>query len=102
MLTSLTGTDGASTSCTGVRRAEPYEPIAVADGVDTAGLYRTAYARVSRATITDTELQVGQFVVPEYNSTVTDDSHEARYLRSFKEMLPEEHVSSASLSQGGL
>jgi hypothetical protein len=83
-----------------VRWAEPYEPIVVADGVGTPGLYRTAYARVSRATITDTELQVGQFLVPEYNSTVTDDSHEARYRRSFKELLSEEHVRSTALSQG--
>lgn len=56
------------------------------------GLYRTAYARVSRSTITDTELQIGQFVVPRYGKSVTNDTHEARYLRSWKEDLPEEHV----------
>ncbi|KAI0926280.1 hypothetical protein AcW1_008492 [Taiwanofungus camphoratus] len=55
------------------------------------GLYRTAYARVSRSTITDTELQIGQFVVPKYGVGVTDDSHEALYLRAWKEELPEEH-----------
>jgi hypothetical protein len=57
-----------------------------------AGLYRTSYARISRSTITDTELQIGQFIVPEYGQVVEDDSHEARYMRSFKEDLPEEHV----------
>lgn len=56
------------------------------------GLYRTAYARVSRSTVTDTELQIGQFVVPRYGKPVTNDTHEARYLRSWKEDLPEEHV----------
>lgn len=56
------------------------------------GLYRTAYARVSRSTITDTELQIGQFVVPRYGKPVTNDTHEARYLRSWKEDLPKEHV----------
>jgi hypothetical protein len=57
-----------------------------------AGLYRTSYARISRSTITDTELQIGQFVVPAYGQVVEDDSHDARYMRSFKEVLPEEHV----------
>ncbi|PCH42647.1 hypothetical protein WOLCODRAFT_163942 [Wolfiporia cocos MD-104 SS10] len=55
------------------------------------GLYRTSYARVSRSTITDTELQIGQFVVPKYGYGVTDDSHDARYLRAWKEELPEDH-----------
>ncbi|CCM06427.1 uncharacterized protein FIBRA_08688 [Fibroporia radiculosa] len=55
------------------------------------GLYRTAYARVSRSTITDTELQIGQFVVPRNGLGITDDSHDARYLRSWKEELPEDH-----------
>jgi hypothetical protein len=36
---------------------------------------------------------VGQFVVPEHGKVVEDDSYEARYMRSFKEVLPEEHVS---------
>ena len=57
------------------------------------GLYRTAYARVSRSTITDTELQIGQFVVPKHKIGVTNDTLEARYLRSWKEEMPEEHVS---------
>ncbi|KAI0774993.1 Frag1/DRAM/Sfk1 family-domain-containing protein [Trametes elegans] len=55
------------------------------------GLYRTAYARVSRSTITDTELQIGQFVVPRHGAGVTDDSREARYLRAWKEQLPVDH-----------
>lgn len=57
------------------------------------GLYRTSYARVSRSTITDTELQIGQFVVPKYGTGVTNDTLAARYLRSWKEEMPEEHVS---------
>ena len=57
------------------------------------GLYRTSYARVSRGSITDTEMQIGQFVVPKYNVGVVDESHEARYIRSFKETLPKPHVS---------
>lgn len=57
------------------------------------GLYRTSYARVSRGIVTDTELQIGQFVVPRPGTTVVDDSKEARYLRSYKETLPEDHVS---------
>jgi len=57
------------------------------------GLYRTAYARVSRSTITDTELQIGQFVVPRYGHAVVDDSRDDRYLRAWKEDLPAEHVS---------
>ncbi len=56
------------------------------------GVYRTSYARVSRGTITDTELQVGQFLLPRHGTTVVNDTHEARYLRSHKEDLPEEHV----------
>jgi len=55
------------------------------------GLYRTAYARVSRGTITDTELQIGQFVVPKHGTGVTDESEPARYLRAHKESLPEHH-----------
>ncbi|TFK50059.1 hypothetical protein OE88DRAFT_1661586 [Heliocybe sulcata] len=90
----------------GAKRPNPYE-ILVSEGkmhdIDSLdfdrwceyilyrGLYRTAYARVSRSTITDTELQIGQFVVPKYGHGVTDDSEPARYLRSWKENLPEEH-----------
>jgi len=55
------------------------------------GLYRTAYARVSRGVVTDTELQVGQFVVPKPGFPVTNDTEEARYIRSFKEELPTDH-----------
>jgi len=55
------------------------------------GLYRTSYARVSRGTITDTEMQVGQFVVPPHDIGMINDTHEARYMRSFKEDLPEDH-----------
>jgi len=55
------------------------------------GLYRTAYARVSRGVVTDTELQIAQFVLPKYGSGVTNDTQEARTLRSFKEDLPQDH-----------
>ncbi|KAH9943702.1 Frag1/DRAM/Sfk1 family-domain-containing protein [Amylocystis lapponica] len=55
------------------------------------GLYRTSYARVSRSTITDTELQIGQFALPRHGSSVTNDSSEARYMRAWKEDLPEDH-----------
>ncbi|KAJ3556781.1 hypothetical protein NM688_g1829 [Phlebia brevispora] len=55
------------------------------------GLYRTAYARVSRSTITDTELQIGQWIVPKYGVGITNDTEEGRYLRAWKEELPEEH-----------
>ena len=58
------------------------------------GLHRTSYARVSRGIVTDTELQIGQFVVPGYKEvSVNDTSRELRFLRSFKEWLPEDHVS---------
>lgn len=57
------------------------------------GLYRTSYARVSRGIVTDTELQIGQFVVPRPGVVVSDDSKDARYMRAFKEELPTEHVS---------
>ncbi len=57
------------------------------------GLYRTSYARVSRGSVTDTELQVAQFVLPKYGTTVVDDSFDARYVRVNKEILSEEHVS---------
>ncbi|KAF5327734.1 hypothetical protein D9619_004534 [Psilocybe cf. subviscida] len=55
------------------------------------GLYRTSYARISRGIITDTETQIGQFVVPAPGHTVVDDSEPARYRRSRKEVLPIEH-----------
>ncbi|TFY73694.1 hypothetical protein EWM64_g10318 [Hericium alpestre] len=55
------------------------------------GVYRTAYARVSRSTITDTELQIGQFVVPRYSHPIVNDTREDRYLRAWREDLPVEH-----------
>ena len=57
------------------------------------GLYRTSYARVSRGIITDTELQIGQFVLPKHGHNITNDSIEARYIRSRKEDLPQDHAS---------
>lgn len=57
------------------------------------GVYRTAYARVSRGTITDTELQIGQFTLPKHGVGVTNETSPARYLRAFREELPEHHVS---------
>lgn len=58
------------------------------------GLYRTSYARISRGIITDTETQIGQFVLPPHGEAVTNDTHEARYLRSRKEDLAVDHVRS--------
>ncbi|THH23217.1 hypothetical protein EUX98_g7963 [Antrodiella citrinella] len=55
------------------------------------GLYRTSYARVSHGTLTDTELQIGQFVLPKYGFGVTNDTEVGRYLRAWKEELPEIH-----------
>ncbi|KAI9451059.1 Frag1/DRAM/Sfk1 family-domain-containing protein [Lactarius psammicola] len=52
------------------------------------GLYRTAYARVSRGSITDTELQVGQFAVPQYGKTTGDVAEADRYLRAWREGTP--------------
>ncbi|CAL1715979.1 unnamed protein product [Somion occarium] len=87
-------------------RPAPYE-ILVTDGrmhdIDQAdldrwceyilyrGLYRTAYARVSRSTITDTELQIGQFQLPKYGHTVTNETEPARYLRAWREEMPVDH-----------
>lgn len=56
------------------------------------GLYRTSYARVSRGIITDTELQIGQFVLPKHGHSITDDTVAAKYIRTRKEDLPEDHV----------
>lgn len=56
------------------------------------GLYRTSYLRMSRGKITDTELQVGQFVIPPLVAGDIDDSEDARYMRKRKEELPVEHV----------
>ncbi|KAG5341577.1 hypothetical protein C0989_009279 [Termitomyces sp. Mn162] len=55
------------------------------------GLYRTSYARISRGSITDTELQIGQFALPKHGTGVTNETRPARYLRSHKETLPEHH-----------
>lgn len=55
------------------------------------GLYRTAFARVSRGIITDTEMQIGQFVLPRHGHPVTNDTEVARYLRTTKEQLPAAH-----------
>ncbi|KAF9466466.1 Frag1/DRAM/Sfk1 family-domain-containing protein [Collybia nuda] len=54
------------------------------------GVYRTSYARISRGIITDTELQVGQFMLPKHGYNVTDDSDSARYQRAFKEEMPKD------------
>ncbi|KAH8117743.1 Frag1/DRAM/Sfk1 family-domain-containing protein [Phellopilus nigrolimitatus] len=55
------------------------------------GLYRTSYLRMSRGKITDTELQVGQFIVPRFGHNVKDESERERYLRVHKETLDEQH-----------
>jgi hypothetical protein len=56
------------------------------------GLYRTAYARISRGIVTDTELQIGQFVVPRHGFQLVNQTLEDRMLRAWKEDLPEDHV----------
>jgi hypothetical protein len=43
--------------------------------------------------VTDTELQIAQFVLPRHGFGVTNETVEARTLRAFKEELPEDHVS---------
>ncbi|THH00526.1 hypothetical protein EW145_g7066 [Phellinidium pouzarii] len=55
------------------------------------GLYRTSYLRMSRGKVTDTELQLGQFVLPRFGYNVTDDSKNARYLRVHKETMEKQH-----------
>ncbi|KAG1882105.1 Frag1/DRAM/Sfk1 family-domain-containing protein [Suillus subluteus] len=55
------------------------------------GLYRTAYARISRGIVTDTELQVGQFVVPRHGFQLVNQTLEDRMLRAWKEDLSEDH-----------
>ena len=57
------------------------------------GLYRTSFLRMSRGRITDTEMQIGQWIVPKYGVGVTNDTEEGRYLRAWKEEMPEDHVS---------
>ncbi|CAE6515195.1 unnamed protein product [Rhizoctonia solani] len=56
------------------------------------GLWRVGYARVSRSTITDTELQVGKFVLPKHGFTILGESNDDRYLRSRKEDMPPGHL----------
>jgi hypothetical protein len=59
-------------------------------------MYRTGYGRMARGNVTDTELQLGKFVLPPHGKKLIDQSHEDRYRRSFKEDLPERWVSSSS------
>lgn len=89
----MTGIAGASTSSTEVDL--PVVSVGHVTEMAIAGLYRTSYSRISRSTITDTELQIGQFIVPPHGEGIPEehDTHDARYARSFKEALPEEHVS---------
>ncbi|KAH8831369.1 Frag1/DRAM/Sfk1 family-domain-containing protein [Flagelloscypha sp. PMI_526] len=56
------------------------------------GLYRTSYARVSRGLVTDTEFQIGQFVLPRHGHNITEEetTREQRHRRSWKEDLPED------------
>ncbi|QRW03702.1 Frag1 domain-containing protein [Ceratobasidium sp. AG-Ba] len=56
------------------------------------GLWRVGYARVSRSTITDTELQVGKFVVPKHGTTLIGESEDDRYIRTRKEDMPKGHL----------
>ncbi|EIW84131.1 hypothetical protein CONPUDRAFT_119753 [Coniophora puteana RWD-64-598 SS2] len=55
------------------------------------GLYRTAYARISRGIVTDTEVQIGQFAVPKHGFSLVNDARETRMRRTWKEGLPESH-----------
>ena len=48
---------------------------------------------MSRGKVTDTELQVGQFVVPRYGSLLLDQPEADRYLNNYKETMDEIHVS---------
>jgi len=59
------------------------------------GLHRTAYARISRGSVTDTELQVGQFAIPNCIGSAPGEeemSEADRYLRGWKEDVPKEYV----------
>jgi len=56
--------------------------------------WTTAYARISHGSVTDTELQVGQFAIPNYVGPTLGEEEmlEAdRYLRGRKEDLPKEY-----------
>ncbi|KAI0270152.1 hypothetical protein BGY98DRAFT_1011591 [Russula aff. rugulosa BPL654] len=57
------------------------------------GLHRTAYARISRGSVTDTEMQVGQFAIPSYPGRLEVKRRcRSRSLpRGWKEDLPKEH-----------
>jgi hypothetical protein len=93
ILTNLTGIAGVNTFSIEVGRF----PISLRHVIKMlfAGLYRTSYSRISRSTITDTELQIGQIILPPHGEGIPEehDTHDARYARSFKEALPEDHVS---------
>ncbi|KAI0270821.1 hypothetical protein BGY98DRAFT_937401 [Russula aff. rugulosa BPL654] len=55
----------------------------------------TAYARISRGSVTDTKLQVGQFAIPSYAGPTRGEeemSEADRYQRGWKEDLPKEYV----------
>jgi hypothetical protein len=55
------------------------------------GVYRTGYARVSRGIITDTEMQIGQFVVPRPGVKSMNEDIGSRYIRANKEDVPQEY-----------
>jgi hypothetical protein len=59
------------------------------------GLHRTAYARISRGSVTDTEMQVGQFPIPNHAGPTRGEeemSEADRYQRGWKEDLPKEYM----------
>jgi hypothetical protein len=47
---------------------------------------------MSRSTITDTEMQIGKFILPRHGRSLIEEPHEDRYIRSFKEDLPKKWV----------
>ena len=47
---------------------------------------------MSRGIVTDTELQIGQFVLPKHGFVLANQTEESRLLRTWKEDLPEHHV----------
>ncbi len=51
--------------------------------------------------ITDTELQIGQFVLPKHGTSITNDSFEARYRRAWKEELSSQLVSTPFFESAG-
>src|ERR1700679_2224638 len=59
------------------------------------GLHRTVVALISRGSVTDTKLQVGQFAIPSYvGSTLGEEEMPEvdRNLRGWKEDFPKENV----------